>query len=343
VYKLEDGLYALLYHPESDKVRVSEIQQKYCVLPECVAEKNHNIESEIELLKAVEMSQPSLNMSPASPHPSQDVAEQLAQEAADEEKRLRREAAEKKYEYFVHSFDGERNHLASAAGKISMFIAKKLGKKCINNKLPAGGSVLRSLNDNSAMHPHLHSYYGAKKFTFHKHHPTPQGGRWKGFRALLKELCQPADFRTAWEAFKHAPSVLSKACTQEIIMSACINTGVLSLDGIEACEEETSRDPSDLAKIISAHPHFQTLDQPIAEALLKVCHPQFVEITRRRGFVMEGLYFSKFAVFHTVLIKMLISIALLLPQTSSKRSWREMPLGPITACQRRASLSTTAP
>jgi hypothetical protein len=58
------------------------MQQKYCVLPECVAEKNHNIESEIELLTAIEMSQPSqpsLNMSPASPHPSQDVAEQLVQ------------------------------------------------------------------------------------------------------------------------------------------------------------------------------------------------------------------------------------------------------------------------
>jgi hypothetical protein len=65
------------------------MQQKYCVLPECVAEKNHNIESEIELLTAIEMSQPSqpsLNMSPASPHPSQDVAEQLVQEAADEQK-----------------------------------------------------------------------------------------------------------------------------------------------------------------------------------------------------------------------------------------------------------------
>jgi hypothetical protein len=267
--------------------------QNHAIIPECETEKKQNIAAEVAKQGHIENSQPSqpsTNALPTPPHPSQEQAQRADDAAAlqqvDDAAALA--AAKKKFEWWVHSFDGAHSFLEAAVRIVSQRY-KRLGIKCIEQKLPAGASFIRSMNDAAAhMHSCIHAYYSSSSFKYQQFHPMPHGALWVSFMADLRKLCLPADFHSASEAFKHVPTVLSKACTRQNIMGAAFQTGVLSAEGLQRCEEGTSTDPSNFLKILSAHPHWKTIPTEIAEKVRDICHPKFVEITGRRGFVLEG-------------------------------------------------------
>lgn len=284
LYRLEDGLYALLYHPDTDKKEVAALMQNYAIMPECEREKQRNIAAEVAKSGHIQFSQPSqpsVGALPASPHPSQEEAQRVEDAAA-------LEAAQGKLNWFVHSADGEYNNL-EAAVKVVSLRNKRKGIKCIENKLPAGSSFIRSMNDVAAhMHSCLHDYFGSADFKFQEFYPMPHGATWATFFKDLKALCKPDDFDCASEAFKHMPTAFSKACTRQNIMDACFKTGILSLEGLQRCEAGLSTDPSDLVQIMSAHPHWHDISTETAEQFRDVCHPIFVDITGQRGYIPEG-------------------------------------------------------
>jgi hypothetical protein len=303
-------LYALLYHPKTDKVKVATLEQKGAIMPCIEREKQANIKAAVATLERIEMSQPSQHSQhsqhsqppsqhsehsqpsqhsqPPSQHSEHSQHSQHSQRADEQQTSAQLWAnAEKEHEFYCLSFDGEHSHLVAAMGPVADSNKRK-GYKCLQNKLPAGSSPIRALNDVASMHSSIHSYYQRPEFVYHMFHQAPPGGKWRDFLKLLKKKLSPADFESIREMFTHAPAVISKAITRHVIESACRKTGIISLKGVEACEKGESRDPSDPGHIMSVHPDFANLQQADADKVMKVCFPQFVAITSRCGRISEG-------------------------------------------------------
>jgi hypothetical protein len=253
---MEDGLYICLYCYNEDDTRLNRFVCEGCVVPEAVKLRERNIASSLQSIERIVLSANSQPIAEVDLPPLEITPKEVHD----------------KFQFICLASDG-------AFGQINALTHQLLDKFKTKNadiilmKYAAGTSMVQQPNDTGHMHRVLKIMFHSRKFRYGMV-TDPVGGSWVQLKIFLQKRLTGPSFKTLWRCLTNVKSFVHKAFNEMTVLHAFADCGII---------------PFDAEKILSANPHFRTLDQAKSDVIWDNLR-KMTDLIEDKGFIGEDDY-----------------------------------------------------